>query len=428
MIRLGLERAGLLLVTLTLCLALGGCSSFPDQFVTIRGNNNMFVRYVAPTVIGTGDGKTKETAALYTDEAFWARVKTSLADHRVTVEFLAGRYSAGPLVLRSIGDATNCLTLQGTYDNESVFDAGSDPERPGVTGLSLRQCSNITIRSLVFTGKGKLSFAAHCLESSNVLFESCSWFDLPNVKYGATGSSGIVDGQPDEVDLSPAHHIAFRNCAFKSVGTTPGAHMIYNAYSSRHVRVIDCNFEDCAGEYVRFRDLTDYGVVSGCTFRSTGTYPPHNPMHLCSISVPLYSDADPGDEWFGTHFFFANNRFLYEGVEEDSPKPIPIRFAHRGFNPPGFSYLLTAEEGELLENGTAQERKKLLLENTGIDVDEVHIFANEYVGADRKATFYSKPDFGAKSKGWRGSVDIFDLLNHEPISLEDWLAETDTVK
>ena len=48
--------------------------------------------------------------------------------------------------------------------------------------------------------------------------------------------------------------------------------MAYNAYDPKHIRFVDCHFEDCAGDYVRFRDGTDFGVVVGCTFKSTGNY------------------------------------------------------------------------------------------------------------------------------------------------------------
>ena len=45
------------------------------------------VRYVAPTMRGTGSGQTEDDAALYTAPDFWQGVQSALAQGPVTIRF-----------------------------------------------------------------------------------------------------------------------------------------------------------------------------------------------------------------------------------------------------------------------------------------------------------------------------------------------------
>lgn len=377
--------------------------------------------YVASATAGSGDGNAEASAAFYIDSTFWRKVQESLQNGPVTVRLLPGRYNKGQLKLEHMGHPGNLLTLQGDRD-ETIFEILKDSEIEPSTGLFIRYCQNVTLRGVLFTGEGYAGYISQVYRSQNVLIENCSWIDLPDMKYAATGvSSNNVT--PETIDQSDSRHVIYRNCTFKRVGLTPGAHMIYNAYGPQDVQILDCYFEDCAGDYVRFRDLTDYGVVRGCTFKSTGTYPPsNNPGHRCCIAVRTYNDVDPGDEWLGTHFYFSDNEFIYDNVTADSPDlgRYPLIIYNSGFDPPGRHHILTPEEGKLLKEGADAERKAMLKANFGIDLDEFHMFSNKYSGEAKKAICGSHAAYGAKSKGWRGQEDVYSLLNHKPIPFEEW--------
>ncbi|MFC1735032.1 hypothetical protein ACFL1X_02880 [Candidatus Hydrogenedentota bacterium] len=385
--------------------------------------------YVAPVKHGTGNGRAEKSAALYTNRKFWAYIKSSLVKRPITVHFLEGEYTNGVLTLAGIGHVKHRLTVQGNPEGKTVFRIDSEDKRDPNTGFFVsRGCQNIAIRNLHFTGRGTVEYISRVTGSTDIVFEHCSWIDLPNIISGATGTMPEMTITPANASYTGTHHITFRNCVFKRVGTTPRAHMIYNAYGPRHISVINCYFEDCSGDYVRFRDLSDYCVVNGCTFRSTGNYPPSNPVHRPFVSIPLFVDVDPGDEWFGTHFFISGNKFIYEepSAKITIAETIAVKFYHEGYDSPGRSSLLTPGEGAILGNGTAQARKTLLQRNCGIDVDEVYVSANDYEKVANKAVYGWRADHGAKSRGREEMVEIFDLLNHEELSLEDWIARQET--
>jgi hypothetical protein len=383
------------------------------------------VRYVAPTKQGTGGGQTENDAALYTAPDFWQRVQSSLARGPVSVRFSGGEYVGGALKLAGIGHPEHRLVIQGHPEGGTVFRILPEEGQRPSTGLYISQGSqNITIRDLHFTGRGKVGYITHVEGSRNILFASCSWHDLPHITFGATGSAPGMTVTPENTSLTDTHHITYKSCTFKRVGTRGGAHMIYNAYGPRHVYVTDCYFEDCSGDYVRFRDLSDYCVVNGSTFKSTGTYPPGKPVQRPFITMPLFSDANPGDEWFGTHFLISGNTFIYQQPSGMAGRtgPAVIRFYHKGYDPPGRNHLLTEEEGAILGGRDRRAAKALLRRNCGIDADQVRVFANKYTGTAGGVTYNSRAAYGATSRGWKKTADIFDLLNHDAISLEDWIA------
>lgn len=380
---------------LVMCFVMGCALSVSAEDV-----EDTITRFAGPEARNSGDGTTQENVALYTDVEFWERVQNELEKSPVTVQLLKGEYVNGTLKLQNMGHPENRLVIEGASDRGTAFRILSEKGQPANTGFHMTGCQNITVRNLYFTGPGHTGYIS-VFNGTHILVENCAWIDLPNMRYGSTG-----------VHREKAHHITFRNCTFKRVGVTGGAHMMYNAYGSHHLYLIDCYFEDCAGDYVRFRDLVDYCVVERCTFKSTGNWPPDDPGHRAFIAIPLFADANPGDEWFGTHFVIKNNTFIYEKPDADGMQ-ISIRFGHKGFDPPELHHLMTPEEGEILEKGTPEQKKAILKVNCNIDTNEVRVFGNTYKNVENQATFSSYAAYGAKSKGWEGRVDIFDLLNHE---------------
>ena len=391
------------------------------------GRDIQDVRHVAPTKQGTGSGQTEDDAALYTAPDFWQGVQSSLVQCPVTVRFSGGEYVGGALKLASIGHPEHRLTIQGHPEGGTVFRIVSgEGQQPGTGFYISRGSQNIAVRNLHFTGQGKVGYITHVKGSRHILFESCSWVDLPHITFGATGTAPGLTITPENASHTDTHHITYKGCTFKRVGTTGGAHMIYNAYGPQHVYVVNCHFEDCSGDYVRFRDLSDYCVVNGSTFRSTGTYPPGKPVQRPFITMPLFSDANPGDEWFGTRFLISGNTFIYEQPSGMTGRPGPpvIRFSHKGYDPPGRNHLLTREEGAILEGQDRRAGRALLRRNCGIDADRVRVFGNRYAGTAGRVTYHCRPAYGATSRGWEGSANIFGLLNHKEISLEDWIADS----
>lgn len=375
--------------------------------------------YVAPLEMGDGRGLSQATAANFRDMNFWLLVRQAVQKGPIVVNFLDGKYvvssnaeNAMPtLSLADLGHKDHPLTLQGISEHGVVFTRHADDSMEGKKGpgfLQITRSQNLIIRNLHFTGKHPIGYATHFGRSVNIVIEGCSWIDLPGVYYGATGTA-----------YASTDHVTFRDCMFKRVGSGGHAHMAYNAYDPKHIRFVGCYFEDCAGDYVRFRDSTDFGVVVNCTFKSTGSY---RNVNMPFTTVPLFNDDDPSKhkrspnyEFFGTHFLIFNNTFIYA---KDSPQGVRVAllFHHSGFDPPGRSHLLTPDQAQILENGTVAEKKALMLQNLGIDTNTVHFFNNRFVGVDLKAAYRSGAAYGANSKGWGGIIDIADTVNSSEVA------------
>lgn len=385
--------------------------------------------FVAPAAVGAGDGSSRAAAADFRRAPFWASLNRQLAEEPVTVVFLAGRYVVSddparqmpPFEIDQVGHPRHALVLEGERAGEVVFsrhegdrklaDYPLPERRAGLKGpglFFLRRGRNVTVRNLTFTAPDvPMGYTTNFAGGRDVTIEHCHWHDLQGVYFGASGTVGA------ETD-----HVTFRHCRFERVGSGGHAHMIYNAYDPLHVRVIDCHFEDCAGDYVRFRDGTDYGVVYGCTFRSTGRY---LRTHQTFVAVPLFNDDDPARptakpnyEYFGTRFLIAHNRFIYENEESPATR-CALVFHHSGFDPPGRQHLLDRAAAQVLRSGTPAERRALLQRNLGLDVAQVHVFGNEYVRVAHLGLYRGNAAYGARARGGEGQFDIADLFNPAPV-------------
>ncbi len=362
------------------------------------------VRYVAPVVAGTGDGMTAANAADFLDYDFWDEVQASLQDHPVTVRFVAGNYeraySNNSLRIENRGHAVNTLTLEGDSVN-TVFTATV------VTGVTKSQLvkimnsQNIVVRNFHFTGDGRINYVLSIttepgMNTERIKIENCSWKDMRGVVYGATGAT-----------QEGTHHVTFRNCDFRRIGINAGSHMIYNAYGSQFVSVVDSYFEDCPGDYIRFRDKCDYGLVKGCTF-----YHPQYIPGIRYIAVPLYNDGTPfpGNEEFATNYAFFNNSFSSVYLNTHG-----FWFMNRGYSPPHLNYLLTPAEGDILENGTTAQKKSLLEDNFALFTDSIRIYNNTYDKVYSEILLGTIPDYGATSLGYSGRGDITATLNHSAV-------------
>jgi hypothetical protein len=303
-------------------------------------------------------------------------------------------------MIANMGDVRNTLQLEGNPLNTTIFalPVTDSPTKARPHVIEINNSVNITLKNFHFAGGGTIDNVLNITSTpghttNNILIENCSWTDIKGVIYGATGAT-----------REGTHHITFKNCTFKQVGRNSASHMIYNAYGSHHISVINSYFEDCTGDYIRFRDKCDYGVVKGCTFVHSW-----NVANVKFISMPLFNDGKPfqGDESFATNYAFTNNRFSSKVANVTA-----IAFSSKGYSAPGYNYLLTPEEGAILPGGTDQQKKILLESNFGIFPEKVRISGNSYTGlVDNAVILSTTAGYGAESKGWTGSGTITGVIN-----------------
>lgn len=369
--------------------------------------------YVAPHSVGEGSGDSEVSAAYFRTSEIWSKVHQTIQERPVTVSFLDGIYTISsdapqampPLALSKLGHKEHQLVLEGISKEGVVFTRLSTDPSDGDTGpgfLELTDSENVVVRNLHFTGSQPIGCPTYFGGSKNVLIERCSWIDLPGVKFGATATSFSAD------------HVTYSDCVFKRVGTGTSTHMSYNSDGAKHIAFINCLFEDCTGDYVRFRSGADFGIVAGCTFKSTGKKPGTN---VPFISVSVFNNDDPNKpsetasyEYLGTHFLITNNTFDYPR-ESTTGARIAIVFHHSGFDPPGRRYLLTSQEAEILAKAPINERRALLFHNCGLSAEHIHMFDNRFSSVEVEVGYRSQPLYGAKSKGWGGVVDITETVN-----------------
>ena len=364
---------------------------------------------------------SQSTPADFRSVQFWSHVREIVQQRPVTVNFLDAAYTVSSgdkkgmptLFLANLGHPEHPLTIQGVSKSGVVFQRLPTDSGEGDTGpafLVISQSQNLVLRNLHFTAERPITYATSFANVQQMCIEGCSWTDLPRVKLVTTGTSE-----------SSTDHVTYANCVFKRVGTEGGAHMSYNAYGPKHVNFINCHFEDCSGDYVRYRAVRRFRSSPGLYFQV------HRKMarvNMPFITVPQANDDDPlkkgsagGYEYFGSHFLVANNTFEYAN-EAVSGERIALLFHHSGFDPPGRNHLLTAAEGQLLTNGSVSARQGLMLRNFGIDTNHIHFFNNRCIGTDKKVAYRSYAAYGAKSKGWKGVADITDLVNDGPVPVD----------
>jgi len=340
-----------------------------------------------------GSGNSVGDAADFLNADFWKDVNILLKRESVTVKFLPGDYRRAylerPLLITAFGNRKNRLVLEGE-NLKTVFTVPEGSKEKPVL-IQLKDSQNITIRNMSFTGNGKLGYALRITstkegETKNILIENCRWTDMRGIVYGATGCH-----QPGTRDVT------YKNCVFKRIGIDSHSHHMYHAHGAVRIQVLDSHFEDCTGDYVRFRDNCDFITVKGSTFIRNSNFPVY-PF----ISVPLFNNVDPGDESFSSNYSISENSFKNTRYA--------IAFHNYGYSFPGFNYLLTEQEGNVLVNGGILERKNLLKNNFGIDVEKIGIAKNQYSDITFKVGMGTFARYGAPSRGFNGWGDISSLF------------------
>lgn len=378
-------------ITVLFVVALIGLTSYAENLAQEQPK----IFFVSPN--GNGSGATIEDSADYTDQTFWKNINKRLSRLPVEVVFVSGKYSSGTLTLKSIGSDANRLHLRAADPNSVIFNSKAG------TLVEFLGCKNILFEGFNFRGDVS-SYAMRVTvdgnfrkgtPSYNITVDNCTWQDLREVYYGAFG---VHYG---------SHNVVLKNSKFIRIGKDGHAHMVYNAYGSSHITVENCYFEDCSGDYVRFRDRNDFCAVINCVFKTTGKYT--NAHRTQYIMMPLFNDVDPGDEEFATNYLFKGNKFNFH---QSSSTKVAIGFHNSGFNPKGWNYLLTAEEGAILEGNNPQAKAKLLMRNCGIDASKIKIQDNDWGNAKIIIAYSCKAAHGAKSAGWDSIADISDVFGY----------------
>lgn len=369
--------------------------------------------YVAPTMKGDGSATEPSQAASWNDKSFWNRANQRLGPANVEVVFLEGEYHVSSrgelelprLILKDLGHEDQQLTIRGESAEGVIITR--HPEDPlgkdhNIGLFSLSDSRNVTIRHLHFTAPAghTMGYATSFARCQDLTFVGCRWVDIPQVQYGATG-----------IHHKGSDRIIYRDCKFARIGQHSGAHMAYNANFAYRIAYIDCHFEDCSGDYIRFRNGTEFCVVTGCTFRSTGKWAG---THRAFIAVPVFNDVDPGDEWLGTHFLIFGNKFLYADREQPNTR-IVLYINQRGYTPEDRKYLPTEAEGKTLSSGTPDQRRTQLWENFQIDPQRIHLFDNQYKNVAHKVLLQTGAAYGANPQGGDGRFRITDLVNREVV-------------
>ena len=354
--------------------------------------------YVAPSAAGTGAGTSAANAAGYLDLTFWnSTVKPALNSGAQTVWFANGTYNAGQLKLTSFGHPLNKCTLKATTTGSVTLSTTSSFQ----SILWLYGCQNLEVYGLRFTGASSqnalnLSYYPTVLKSGtrNITISNCWFENLTNLSLGA-----ILTGAN--------HRITIDTCHFSSVtGPAPKqVHAIYGGNGSEYLSILNCDFTNIGGEYVRFRNDTDYAIVDNCSFHSTAAA-----WNSPFITVPLYNSVSPSaTEFYGTNYQFSNNVFRYDAPNA-SPPSDSYCFAHyiydSGYNAPagdGLDYMLDATEAATLNTGTVAAKETLLNAEMGLTNTRLKIVNPEYHGATW-ATAYR--GYGAAAQGYTNPVNI----------------------
>ncbi|MBI5380478.1 MAG: right-handed parallel beta-helix repeat-containing protein [Opitutae bacterium] len=329
--------------------------------------------YVAPTALGTGAGTSAANAADYLNTtAFWPAVQTALASGPQTVWFANSTtgYTRGTLELAYMGHPVNTLTLRATTDNSVTLKAD------GLANiLFLKGTQNVVIRGFNFEGtatdNGLMLWSRGKSPCRKITVMNCIFQHLTACGFGAISPATAFD-------------VLIDNCTFYYNGIDPHFHCVYTENSSQNVTIQNCTLTNSKGEYVRFRNDSDYGMVNNCHFLSTSdTY------NAPFISVVLYNTIAPAaNEFFSGNFVFTNNTFKYTttGVPNDGyGAEGHYRYAHyfynSGFETPAgdaLQYYITAADATTLNTGTAAQKNAILKPRMELDNARIKIYGNSY--------------------------------------------------
>lgn len=331
------------------------------------------------------------------DANFWANINLLLSSGYVDIVFADGTYNlSSTLNLVGVGHNTNRLQLKANTVGAAVFKSSVADAVPDL--MMLKNCKNILLHRLKFTG-GAVQYALRIRDSQNITIAYCRFVDLPNIGYGALG-----------VHYAGSDNIIVRQNHFTNVGYDSQAHMIYAAWGATRLKIINNQFTDCSGSYVRYRDNSTHGVIYGNNFTSTGTYwntALNRYVNRVFLEVAVFNKTSTDNEILGTDFMVANNNFTYS-TSGDQNERFAFLFHHSGFNAPGRSHL-TSAEAALLGSGTLSERRQIMSDKLCLDGAKILYGNNTNVNVATDVSFRFRND--GTTNPWLGVVNITSATN-----------------
>ena len=351
--------------------------------------------YAAPAAAGKGDGSSPENAARFWDASLWKRIQSELKNTPVTLQLAPGKYytqhPAKPdtkLNLIDIGDDKNVFILRGAPDNASVFarhpddSMASDPKSKNLQNLiTLRKnCRNMIIEQLYFTGKGMCGYALQIRESRDITVRNCRWKDMRGVYYGASGAN------------IKSANITWQDCTFDNIGFNSHAHMLYNGNQCKNLQVLNCTMTDAYGDFIRFRNQVDDVTIRGCSFVDNGKYA-SSPI----IAFPLFIDGEqPKDiEYFSTGLTVTGNTFVFK---KKAARNWMMDFLISGYNPPDRQYLVNKADAAKFAQMSRAEQRKFLDERFGLETARVNFSGNKLVNVNDAVVYECWPKYGSEKK------------------------------
>lgn len=365
------------------------------------GSQPETIRYAAPEKTGAGDGSSPANAAALSDLKFWTAVNAELEKTPVTVRLAAGAYvisvkgkTSNAIRIAGVGNERNLLTIAGAPNRGSVFSRSLDDDQTQDKSnyhclFDVKDCRNILIEGLFFSGHGVCGYVTRILDSQDITMRNCHWLDMRGAYFGASGAHG-----------AKTKNVLWENCTFENVGINSHAHMLYNANSAVGLTVRNCKFTDCTGDYVRFRNNVDDITVENCTFEDTGKIEKPYPF----LSIPLFVDFDEPKhyEYFSKKMTVKNNRFTYR---KPGPRSVALLYHHSGFNPPGKQYLFSKADVAGLEKMSVAEGRKFLGERLGVNIDELVFENNKLSGCKPVVLYESRANWGAEKNFPKAEYD-----------------------
>jgi hypothetical protein len=357
-----------------------------------RASASVVSYWVAPTASGAGDGSSSLNAASYLNSSpFWATVQSQLQNNNVTVNFLAGIYNANTLGFTNMGNPLHQLMLASVTPHGAVFSPTANPI------VQFIGSQNIELNGLEFTGPVSY-WAVYCIPNGldpcrDIEINNCWFSNLTNAYYAAIGL------------LNGTRSVQVLNCNFTNITYGDHAHMIYAPHDIEDVVVSNCVFQDCvSGDYVRFRDDSEYCVVENCTFISTmksSAWP--------FVSAELYNETNSdsaGDEFFGTYFQISSNSFTYEAAAGPGPYS-SMHFMDDSWSPQSYNCDLTPSQASQLGGGSASFQEAFLQTNLGIIANGIKMSGNAYSGVTYHMDYeYLHDDATAPYNNWTGTVSL----------------------
>lgn len=329
--------------------------------------------------------------------AFWSNINSLLNSGYVDIVFADGTYNlTSTLLLNGVGHNTNRLQLKANTIGAAIFTSNVTDSVPDL--MQLKNCKNILLHRLKFTG-GPIQYALRIRDSKNITIAYCRFVDLRDIGLGALG-----------VHYAGSDNIIVRQNHFTNVGHDSQAHMIYAAWGATRLKVINNQFTDCSGSYVRYRDNATHGVVYGNNFTSTGTYWNDSLKRYVNrvfIEVAVFNKKSTDNEILGTDFMVANNSFNYS-TSGDQNERFAFLFHHSGFNAPGRAHL-TATEANTLELGTLTQRRQIMSTKLGLNATKILYGVNTEVNVAKKVSFRFRND--GTTNLWEGIKDITTAIS-----------------